>query len=165
MTMATDVRAVAITGASTGIGRARALHLARRGWQVFAGVRKERDAESLRSESVPSLRPLMIDVTDRASIERAEAEVRAVLDGRGLDGLVNNAGVGVAVPVEYVRLDGPAQTSRSRPWATWIEPSPTCLPRGLHVTAPCCERLRSARIGARRPALPPTRSEGRWSTH
>jgi NAD(P)-dependent dehydrogenase (short-subunit alcohol dehydrogenase family) len=105
MTTATDVRAVVITGASTGIGRATALHLARRGWQVFAGVRKEQDAESLRSESVPSLRPFMIDVTDMASIERAAAEVRAALDGRGLDGLVNDAGVGVAVPVEYVRLD------------------------------------------------------------
>ncbi len=98
-------RTTVITGASTGIGRATALHLARRGWLVFAGVRKERDAESLRSESLPLLRPLTIDVTDGVSIERAAAEVRAVLDGRGLDGLVNNAGVGVAVPVEYVRLD------------------------------------------------------------
>jgi hypothetical protein len=40
----------------------------------------------------------MIDVTDGASIEHAVVEVRAVLDGRGLAGLVNNAGVGVAVP-------------------------------------------------------------------
>jgi NAD(P)-dependent dehydrogenase (short-subunit alcohol dehydrogenase family) len=104
-TTTVDVRTTVITGASTGIGRATPLHLARRGWQVFAGVRKEQDAESLRSESVPLLRSLMIDVTDGGSIERAAAEVRAVLDGRGLDGLVNNAGVGVAVPVEYVRLD------------------------------------------------------------
>jgi NAD(P)-dependent dehydrogenase (short-subunit alcohol dehydrogenase family) len=103
--MATHVRTAVITGASTGIGRATALHLARHGWQVFAGVRKERDAESLRFESVALLRPLIIDVTDGASIERAAEEVRAVLAGQGLDGLVNNAGVGVAVPVEYVRLD------------------------------------------------------------
>jgi NAD(P)-dependent dehydrogenase (short-subunit alcohol dehydrogenase family) len=99
------LRIAVITGASTGIGRATALHLARRGWLVFAGVRKEPDAESLRSEGVPSIRPLTIDVTDGLSIERAAAEVRAALDGRGLDGLVNNAGVGVAVPVEYVPLD------------------------------------------------------------
>jgi NAD(P)-dependent dehydrogenase (short-subunit alcohol dehydrogenase family) len=104
-TTATDIRAAVITGASTGIGRATALHLARGGWQVFAGVRNARDAESLRSEGMPFLRPLMIDVTDGASIERAAAEVHSALNGRGLDGLVNNAGVGVAVPVEYVQLD------------------------------------------------------------
>jgi NAD(P)-dependent dehydrogenase (short-subunit alcohol dehydrogenase family) len=104
MTMAMHVRTVVITGASTGIGRATALRLARGGWKVFAGVRKERDAESLRFESVALLRPLIIDVTDAASIERAAVEVRAALAGHGLDGLVNNAGVGVAVPVEYVQL-------------------------------------------------------------
>jgi len=105
MSTPSAVRTTVITGASTGIGRATALHLARRGWQVFAGVRNERDAESFRSESMPSIRPLMIDVTDGASIEHAVVEVRALLDGRGLAGLVNNAGVGVAIPVEYVRLD------------------------------------------------------------
>ncbi len=67
-------------------------------------MRKASDAESLRSEGVELL-PLMIDVTDAASIERATAEVATALDGRGLAGLVNNAGVGVAVPVEYVGLD------------------------------------------------------------
>ena len=78
MTTAIAVRTAVITGASTGIGRATALHLARGGWQVFAGVRKEKDAESLRSESILLLRPLMIDVTDADSIERAAAEVGAV---------------------------------------------------------------------------------------
>ena len=61
MSTPSDVRTTVITGASTGIGRATALHLARRGWQVFAGVRKERDAEALRSEGMPSLRPLILD--------------------------------------------------------------------------------------------------------
>jgi len=61
MSTPSDVRTTVITGASTGIGRATALHLARRGWQVFAGVRNERDAEALRSEGMPSLRPLILD--------------------------------------------------------------------------------------------------------
>jgi hypothetical protein len=77
VTTAIAVRTTVITGASTGIGRATALHLAGRGWQVFAGVRRERDAESLRSESMPLLRPLMIDVIDGASVKRAAAEVRS----------------------------------------------------------------------------------------
>jgi NAD(P)-dependent dehydrogenase (short-subunit alcohol dehydrogenase family) len=111
MSTPSAVRATVITRASTGIGRATALHLARRGWQVFAGVRNERDAESLRSENMPSIRPLMIDVTDGASIEHAVVEVRAVLDGRGLAGLVNNAGVGVAVPKNL--LPAPSYEPRS----------------------------------------------------
>ena len=49
--------------------------------------------------------PLLIDVTDGASIRAAAERVRAELRGRGLDGLVNNAGIAVAGPVEYVAAD------------------------------------------------------------
>lgn len=95
-------KAVVITGASSGIGRACALHLAARGFRVFAGVRKAKDADALRAEGGDAVVPLEIDVTVGATIEAAAASVRAALEGRGLDGLVNNAGIGTVGPVEYV---------------------------------------------------------------
>ena len=96
-------RTVVITGASTGIGRACALRLSRFGWHVFAGVRKEADAESLRAED-PRLTPLFIDVTDSASIEAAVKTVRGEVGDR-LDGLVNNAGIVVHGPLEFVTTE------------------------------------------------------------
>lgn len=95
---------VVITGASTGIGRACALHLDQLGWRVFAGVRKAADGEALRAEASGRLVPLMIDVTDARSIERAREEVAAGTGQGGLWGLVNNAGVSVPAPLELVPL-------------------------------------------------------------
>src|ERR1700758_1394866 len=89
-----------ITGASTGIGRACALRLDREGWRVFAGVRREQDAERLRSEAGPRLTPLIIDVTDGDSIAAAAEQVKGVLGPAGLAGLVNNAGIGVGGALE-----------------------------------------------------------------
>ena len=60
----TNQGAVVITGASTGIGRATALFLDRNGFQVFAGVRRDADAESLRKEASQNLHPLQLDVVD-----------------------------------------------------------------------------------------------------
>jgi NAD(P)-dependent dehydrogenase (short-subunit alcohol dehydrogenase family) len=94
-----------VTGASSGIGRATALLLVQRGHRVFAGVRREEDASSLRTEGGPGLEPILLDVTDTASIAAAAAEVRSRQAGRGLDGLVNNAGIGVTAPVEHIALD------------------------------------------------------------
>lgn len=94
-----------ITGCSTGIGKACALELDRLGHRVFAGVRKEEDAAALRALSSERLYPLLIDVTDNQSIARAREEVEAALRGRGLDGLVNNAGVAVSGPMECIPLE------------------------------------------------------------
>ena len=77
--------------------------MAREGWNAFAGVRKDADAESLRNEE-PRLTPLLIDVADRASIDAAVKTVTDVAGGR-LHGLVNNAGIGVNAPLEFVSLD------------------------------------------------------------
>lgn len=96
-------RSVVVTGASTGIGRACALRLSASGWWVFAGVRKESDAQSLRDED-PRLAPLTIDVTDQASIDAAVTTVAGEVGPR-LDGLVNNAGVVVHGPLEFVTPD------------------------------------------------------------
>jgi NAD(P)-dependent dehydrogenase (short-subunit alcohol dehydrogenase family) len=98
------VRSVLVTGASTGIGRATALRLDADGWRVFAGVRKEADAESLRQEASPTLVPVSIDVTDPGQIAAAAERIEAESDG-GLDGLVNNAGVAVPGPLETVPLE------------------------------------------------------------
>ncbi len=94
-------RAVLITGASTGIGHACAQYLAQLGWQVFAGARKAADADRLRAEG---LTPILIDVTDNDSIHSAASAITEALEGKGLDGLVNNAGIAIVGPLEYVAL-------------------------------------------------------------
>ena len=102
--MSTDRGAVLVTGASTGIGRATALHLDSLGFQVFAGVRKRGDAESLDEEGSDRLEPVMIDVTDEGMIEGTRERIQDVTGGR-LAGLVNNAGVAVAGGVEFVPIE------------------------------------------------------------
>lgn len=98
------MRSVLITGASTGIGRATALRLDRAGWQVFAGVRKQEDAEALGAAAGPRLTPLMLDVTDAGQIAAAAAQIEAGAEG-GLDGLVNNAGLAVPSPLETIPIE------------------------------------------------------------
>jgi NAD(P)-dependent dehydrogenase (short-subunit alcohol dehydrogenase family) len=95
-------KAVVITGASSGIGRASALHLAQQGFRVFAGVRKQKDGDALRLESGGRVVPVEIDVTDRAMIASAASQVLREVGERGLDGLVNNAGIGTPAPLEYM---------------------------------------------------------------
>ena len=94
--------AVIVTGASTGIGHATALLLAERGYTVFAGVRKEADREALEAEH-ERLRPIILDVTVPADVARAIDSVRE--SGATLRGLVNNAGIAVAGPLEYLPLE------------------------------------------------------------
>ena len=93
-----------ITGASTGIGAACALHLDRLGWRVFAGVRKQADAETLKAQSSPRLTPISLDVTDTVSISTAASAVAGAVGQAGLAGLVNNAGIVVPGPIEFLPL-------------------------------------------------------------
>jgi NAD(P)-dependent dehydrogenase (short-subunit alcohol dehydrogenase family) len=97
-----DNGGVVITGTSSGIGRASALLLARSGFRVFAGVRKPADGTALRDEAGEAVVPIILDVTDAASIAGAAAEVTRRLEGGPLAGVVNVAGVGMAGPIEYV---------------------------------------------------------------
>lgn len=94
-------KSVVITGASSGIGRASVALMSQAGWQVFATVRKAADQQKLREANVV---PIVMDVEDESSIKAAAAEISTRLDGRGLDGLVNCAGIGVVRPVEYASL-------------------------------------------------------------
>jgi NAD(P)-dependent dehydrogenase (short-subunit alcohol dehydrogenase family) len=93
------MQSVVITGVSTGIGHATAKLLLARGFRVFGSVRKQADADRLKSEFGANFIPLLFDVTDQAAVLAAASEVRAALNGETLAGLVNNAGVALAGPV------------------------------------------------------------------
>jgi NAD(P)-dependent dehydrogenase (short-subunit alcohol dehydrogenase family) len=95
---------IVITGAASGIGLACALHFDKLGYQVFAGIRREQDIETLQKMASPRLQPLMLEVTDEAMIHAAATSVSEKVGAAGLVGLVNNAGVAVAGPVECVPL-------------------------------------------------------------
>jgi NAD(P)-dependent dehydrogenase (short-subunit alcohol dehydrogenase family) len=97
-----DQRALLVTGASSGIGRASALRLAEAGFTVFAGVRKESDANDV-DHLHANLRPVLLDVTDAGSIAHAFGIIRE--SGLPLHGLLNNAGIAVGGPLEHLPVD------------------------------------------------------------
>jgi NAD(P)-dependent dehydrogenase (short-subunit alcohol dehydrogenase family) len=89
---------VLVTGASTGIGEATVLHLKTLGFDAVGAVRKDEDAERLEARGVRTMR---IDVTDAGQIAAARDE----LGDTALAGLVNNAGIAVAAPLEFLPVD------------------------------------------------------------
>ncbi|HWI65355.1 MAG TPA: SDR family NAD(P)-dependent oxidoreductase [Symbiobacteriaceae bacterium] len=97
--------AVVVTGASTGIGETVSLGLDRAGARVFAGVRKESDGLALRQKASDRLTPVLLDVTDAESVAACAALVAEAVGEAGLAGLVNNAGVCVGGPLEFLPLD------------------------------------------------------------
>ncbi len=99
------MKTVVITGASTGIGRSAAEYLARQGWRVFAGVRKQADADALLENVVGDLRPIILDVARQEQIDAAVETVSAALGDACLDGLVNNAGIANMGPLALQPLD------------------------------------------------------------
>jgi NAD(P)-dependent dehydrogenase (short-subunit alcohol dehydrogenase family) len=92
---------VVVTGASTGIGAATARELARRGFHVFAGVRRGTDADALRATN---LEPVMLDITNEAEIAALATHITDDPARRPLRALINNAGIGVNAPVEALPL-------------------------------------------------------------
>ena len=99
------MKTVVITGASTGIGEATALYLAKHGWRVYAGVRKQSDADALSASSEGDIRPLILDVTRQEHLETAVRTVSETLKGETLTGLVNNAGIANMGPLAIQPLD------------------------------------------------------------
>lgn len=99
------MRSVLITGASTGIGEACALHLAARGWRVFAGVRRDEDGKALVSKTEHVIIPLILDVTKQEQIDGAVKTIEDTIGDVGLDGVLNNAGIAVGGPLEYLPVD------------------------------------------------------------
>lgn len=96
-------QSVFITGASSGIGLACADFLAGAGFAVFAGVRSNTDCDQL-AQRHGNIFPLICDVTDLASLERARDEI-ATKSPSPLFGLVNNAGISTGGPIEFTNLD------------------------------------------------------------
>jgi NAD(P)-dependent dehydrogenase (short-subunit alcohol dehydrogenase family) len=95
-----EIRAVLVTGAGGGVGRATTRALADHGFRVYAAVREQSGGDE-EFTKYPDVRTLRLDVTDPATIDAALAQVRA--DGcTGLHGIVNNAGIIVQGPLELV---------------------------------------------------------------
>ena len=87
---------ILVTGAATGLGRAMALYLAERGFQVYGTTRDPRQAaelDAMARERKVSLRMLQMDVTDRQSIQQGVETI--VAESGGIYGVVNNAGIGL----------------------------------------------------------------------
>ncbi|MFD9587641.1 SDR family oxidoreductase [Streptomyces sp. NPDC059980] len=100
MTLSSEAqKLVVVTGASTGMGASTARELARRGFHVLAGVRRDRDADAIRATGVE---PAILDITEPEQVEALAARVAA--DSRTLHALVNNAGVQVNAPVEALPM-------------------------------------------------------------
>lgn len=95
-----------VTGASSGIGRATTTRLERAGYTVYAGVRQMADGDALLAEHDSGrVVPLLLDVTDASMIAAAKLRLEADLAGRGLRGLINNAGTILVAPLEFSPLD------------------------------------------------------------
>lgn len=95
---------IVITGVSSGIGQATARLAVRNGARVFGSVRLQADAERLRSDLGSLFEPLCFDVRDQDTVHSEAARVRAILNGRRLTGLVNNAGTGTPGPLIHQPL-------------------------------------------------------------
>ena len=92
---------VLLTGASTGIGRATALHLDGLGYTVFAGVRREQDGIELQKQASERLKPIILDITKPDDITNACALVSQACGSAGLAALVNNAGYNYNAAFEF----------------------------------------------------------------
>lgn len=103
-----DSGSILVTGASTGIGNHAALHLAQRhpNVVVYAGVRKESDADALAAQGVSNLRPVIVDIAKEESVVAAHEKIMTELnaEGRPFVGLVNNAGISNNSPIEFLPM-------------------------------------------------------------
>jgi len=100
-------RFVLITGASSGIGRACAIRLAKKGFTVIASVRNNVDAKSIENAAPDAehpIRAVRLDVTHAESIAAASAGIQSIVGDEGLFALVNNAGICVVGPAECVSI-------------------------------------------------------------
>lgn len=98
-------KTILITGVSSGLGYGALKEFVARGYTVFGSVRKKEDADRLQSEFGEKFIPLLFDVTDHAAIENSVETVRQKLNGQGLGGLINNSGISVSGPLQYLSVD------------------------------------------------------------
>lgn len=102
MTTSNEDELIVISGASTGMGAATARELARQGYQVLAGVRRQVDADAIRALNVE---PVILDITDPEHIDALVSRIADDPHHRRLRAVVNNAGIAVNAPVETLALD------------------------------------------------------------
>ena len=95
---------IVVTGASTGIGAATVKELARRGFHVLAGVRREVDADALRGLGIEGIEPCILDITVESDITAIADRVARDPQRRPLRALVNNAGIAINAPVETLPI-------------------------------------------------------------
>ncbi len=129
---------ILVTGASTGIGQATALHLASKGHRVFAGVRSPDTATELKNKIAADDVPVelvQLDITDQPSVDRAINDIMASA-GR-IDALVNNAGIGGGRAVEETPLEEVREVFETNYFGTV---------RMLHAITPIMREQRSGRI-------------------
>jgi NAD(P)-dependent dehydrogenase (short-subunit alcohol dehydrogenase family) len=103
--MSGKAQAVVVTGAGKGIGHACVLRLAKGGYRVYAGVRKLEDGQRLRAESGVDVIPVVLDVTQPQIIKDAASFIKSDIAGMSLLGLVNNAGIAIAGPLEFLPIE------------------------------------------------------------
>nr|XP_020639010.1 11-cis retinol dehydrogenase [Pogona vitticeps]XP_020639019.1 11-cis retinol dehydrogenase [Pogona vitticeps] len=97
---------VFITGCDSGFGNLLAKRLDKKGFRVLAGCLTQKGADNLQRASTPSLRTVLIDVTNSESIRKAVEWVKGEVGDKGLFGLVNNAGVANPIgPTEWMNVD------------------------------------------------------------
>lgn len=99
------MKSIVITGVSTGIGYGCTLAFLKKGYRVFGSVRTQADADRLQKELGEHFVPLLFDVTDEAGIQRGAQQVAEALAGKGLAGLINNAGIAVGGPMMHQPLE------------------------------------------------------------
>ena len=92
---------IVVTGTSTGIGAATARQLAKRGFHVLAGVRRDMDAYSIQGTNIE---PIMLDITNPAHIATLVQRIADDPQQRPLRALVNNAAIEINAPVEVLPL-------------------------------------------------------------
>lgn len=97
------MKAILVTGASTGIGKQSCQDLADKGYLVFAGVRKLEDGEQFKNN--PNISPIILDITKKDQIESALLTIEKRVGDHGLYGLFNNAGIALGGPLELLPLE------------------------------------------------------------
>lgn len=96
---------ILITGASTGIGNAIMHSLIQRGYKVIGTVRSEKDKEKIKAEIGSNGYSIIMDVTNEEQVKASVKEVEAILAGKGLGGLINNAGIAVGGPLSEMPMN------------------------------------------------------------
>ena len=98
-------KAVVITGAASGIGEACAARLASMGYTVFGTYLTQEEGETMRAAARPNVVPLPLDITDERAISEAAGMIAEATGEVGLAGLVNNAGIDIPGPLEFMPIE------------------------------------------------------------